>query len=347
MSRVDFDVQRLRYRGGSQIPRPFNSNIPINMHNGNHVTKPSRLQQMQADFQQRQLKEKEQKLIQMYEENQSRALQRVNQKNGGKGVLRDFFEERRAAGQENSTMAPSMDHMLKQRRLKQQAADNRFGFQNTANQKAIQSKYSKHNSVQQKTSAGRDRSNLLAPIQRQEHPSNIPFPNKAQMVRPRTFGNQTTNNVKENFDRVPRSAPTGAYETTDDSQSDDTPPPSSQNLKALHQKRMLLQSQRSNRSFVSTSSAQSRPVGDFAKWQAEQDRQREDRLKKYREQSLPPPEDEGYAEDDDSTGDPNDEIKRKQLELMAQIEAQQAELTRLKQERFREEQKVGSMIKST
>ena len=344
MSRVAIEVNRSHYGGASQIPRPFKTKQPVKMQNGNHVTKPSRLQQMQAEFQQRQLREKEEKLIQLYEENQMRTLQKVNNKNNNKGVLRDFFEERRAAGPEKNHMAPSMDQMLKQKRLQQQASDNRFGFNKTASQNAIQSKYSKHNASQPyKTSAGRDRSNLLAPIQRPDHPSNIPFPNRPQMVRPRTFGNQIPNNVaKENFEAVPRSAPTGAYETTDESLSDDTPPPNSKNLKALHQKRMLLQSQRSNRSFVSSSSAQSKPVSDFQKWQAEQDRNRDERLRKYRETSLPPPEDEGYAEDEESTADPNDDIKRKQLELIAQIEAQQAELNRLKQERLREEQQVRS-----
>ena len=346
MSRIAVDRNRTAYGGASQIPRPVFSH-PGGMENNNYSAKPSRLEQLQSGFQQRRLKEKEEKMIQMYEENQTRALQRVNQNSGKQGVLRDFFAERRNNSnvRDRSNLEPSMEQMLKQKKLEQASTNNRFGFNNNGAvpQSQIQSKYSKNKNVGQpnKVSAGRDRSNLLAPIQRPSKTSDNPFPNKAKLVRPRTHGNQVQNNVnRENFDPVPRSAPTGAYETTDDSNSDDTPPPSFQNLKQLHQKRLLLQSQRSNRSLTSTCSAQSKPVSDFQKWQMEQDKNRDMRLKKYREASLPPPEDEGYAEDDDSAVDPNDEIKRKQFELMAQIEAQQAELNRLKQERQQEAEQV-------
>ena len=344
---MDTNTNRLVYGGASQIPRPVYSH-PGSMENGNHSGKPSRLEQLQSGFQQRRLREKEEKMIQMYEENQHRVLQRVNQ-NNGKGVLRDFFEERRAAARDRNNLEPSMEHMLKQKKIEQASAtSSRFGYNGAVPQSQIQSKYSKNKSFvqQNKASAGRDRSNLLAPIQRPDKANDNPFPNKAKLVRPRTLhGNQVQNNVnRENFETVPRSAPTGAYETTDESHSDDTPPPSFQNLKHLHQKRILLQSQKSNRSFTSTCSAQSKPVSDFQKWQMEQDRNREERLKKYRETSLPPPEDEGYAEDEEPVVDPNDEIKRKQLELMAQIEAQQAELNRLKQERQIEEQQVSVSI---
>ena len=346
MSRVAYETNRSTFGGASQIPRALNSNQPIRMQNGNHVTKPSRLEQLQNGFQQRRLKEKEEKMVQMYEENQLRALQKVNQK-GNKGVLRDFFEERRAAGQEKNNMAPSMNHMLQQKKLEHQGVDSRFGFNgSTISQSAIQSKYSKNNKFGQpaKTSAGRDRSNLLAPIKKPEQPSENPFSNKPQMVRPRTFGSQVSNMTREDFDTVPRSAPTGAYETTDESLSDDTPPPNFQNLKHLHQKRVLLQSQRSNRSVASTCSTQSKPMSEFQRWQLDQDKSREERLRKHREKSLPPPEDEGYGEEDESTVDPTDEIKRKQLELIAQIEAQQAELNLLKQQRLKEEKQVRNSI---
>ena len=341
MSRIAVDGNRAAYGGASQIPRPVFGN-PGGMENGNPVGKPSRLEQLQSGFQQRRMKEKEEKMIQMYEESQMRALQRVNQ-NSGKGVLRDFFEERRT-NRAGSNLEPSMEHMLKQKKL-EQASASKFGFNGALPQSQIQNKYSKNKNLGQpnKVSAGRDRSNLLAPIQKPAKPSDNPFPNKPKLVRPRTHGNQVQNNNanRENFEMVPRSAPTGAYETTDESQSDDTPPPSFQNLKHLHQKRIQLQSQRSNRSLISTCSTQSKPVSDFQKWQMEQDRNRDVRLKKYREASLPPPEDEGYAEDDESAVDPNEEIKRKQLELMAQIEAQQAELDRLKQERQYEAEQVN------
>lgn len=78
-------------------------------------------------------------------------------------------------------------------------------------------------------------------------------------------------------------------------------------------------------------------MSEFQRWQMDQDKSREERLRKHREKSLPPPEDEGYGEEDESTVDPTDEIKRKQLELIAQIEAQQAELNLLKQQRLKEE----------
>jgi hypothetical protein len=82
------------YRGPSKIPRfaPVNQPLPdIQMENRNNSgQKPSRLMQLKSNYHDKIMREKEEKLIRMYEDNQKKALNRVN----SKGMVRDFFRER-------------------------------------------------------------------------------------------------------------------------------------------------------------------------------------------------------------------------------------------------------------
>ncbi|RUS83024.1 hypothetical protein EGW08_009212 [Elysia chlorotica] len=134
--------------------------------------KPSKLEQMRADYQKKLMKEKEEKMVHMYEENQRKALMRLTKNGhagngdqysngagsptGGKSV-REFFNERRRM-EASGARVPSIDQHYKQAKGYSSPGgwSNRTGSGNV-NNKGMHSN---------KSSAGRDRAQPLAPIQR-------------------------------------------------------------------------------------------------------------------------------------------------------------------------------------
>ncbi|GFS26294.1 zinc finger C2HC domain-containing protein 1C-like isoform X1 [Elysia marginata] len=159
---------------------------------GNHVTimrtldqnggiggysdrKPSKLEQMRADYQKKLLKEKEEKMVHLYEENQRKAMMRLT-KNGNAGngdqysngagsptggkSVRDFFNERRrleAAG----AHVPNIDQHYKQ--AKGYASPGGWSSRTGSGNSITKGSHLMHTN---KNSAGRDRAQPLAPIQR-------------------------------------------------------------------------------------------------------------------------------------------------------------------------------------
>lgn len=360
MSNLAVGHSTVSYGGMSRIPRPFAQSQPalpsIQPRHGDMDStaaasrKMSRLEQLQANFQTQLLKQKEEKMINLYQENQQRALQKVNQK---RGFARDFFEERRNIGsgkQIDGALNPSMDQIY--RRKKTEYEQNAFGYQGLNTSKQVHNNRIMNGSVG-KTSAGKDRSNLLAPISR-TNSGNNPIHNRAKLVRPKTFTGQNRS-AMVNEEYVPRSAPNGNDKFNSDNSGEDTPPVSAKKLQNLQQRRKILQNQQINKTNqINAGPKKEGELTDFQKWRMEQDRNRELRLQKQRERIgtiRTPPEDEGYEEEeglqaesqetpvvDDSEQKRNDEIKMKQQELLAQIEAQQQELERLRKEREKEEQ---------
>lgn len=329
----------MEQRNGSRIPR-FAGVKTAGLTNGqpdplpNIGKKPSRLEQMQAEYQRNILKEKEEKMISLYEESQQKALQRVNQK---KGHVRDFFNERRAMGNGDNPLSPSIEHHYQQKRSEAKLGGHENGYVNMQSPKYINQNRGTVKGIQ-KQSAGRDRSNLLAPIQRNVQQDNEnPFAKrKPQIVRPRTMGKLPNKENGRNMN-MPMSAPTGDNFIGNEFDDDDSPGPNPQQLFQLQQKRKLLQSQRS-----STRSIHMRQNGSSSNRQngglrgtPESSRKPPSSLNTY--DYEPSDEDEGFG-DNNSHGD--DEIKRKQQELLAQIEAQQRELDRLRNERKQVETEV-------
>ena len=349
MSKVAVDRTSASFGGMSRLPRPVGQgqlgNYQPKAQNGTGVSrKPSKLEQMQAEYQKNIMREKEQKLINMYEENQQRALQKVNHGNN-KGMVRDFFRERRAMGSGNSQNhhQPSIETMFSNKKVEHKLSQQSMGRTQSYNM-----------GLSQKQSAGRDRSNLLAPINGsgKNGASSNPFPNKAQIVRPRTYKDTSLNNTYTVQKNLPLSAPTGTMMT--DSSSDDSPPPNPKQLQMLQQKRQMMKNQRNNKTAVTQQTPpSSQKKSDFQKWQEEQDQNRANRLQRHREtnQNLPQKhqkyqDDEGY--DDDSVEsddvDPQEEMKKKQALLLQQIEEQQQELERLRNERMQEELEVNVLF---
>lgn len=321
--------------GASRIPR-YAGNKNNSVQNGyqaeplpNIGHKPSRLEQMQVEYQKNILREKEEKLINLYEENQQKALQRVNQK---KGTVRDFFNERRAMGT-GDQMSPTIEQHYQQKRNDSKINGYDSGYGNRQSPKYMN--HNKRNNVKgmMKQSAGRDRSNLLAPIQRNGPEDNDnPFAKrKAQIVRPRTMGKLPN---KENMrnPNMPMSAPTG--EKLNGYNEDESPPPNPQQLLHLQQKRKMLQSQRSSTRSVHVK--QNGSISNRQRTTPESSRKPPSSLNTY--EYEPSDEDEGFGDNNSHSAD--DEIKRKQQELLAQIEAQQRELERLRTERKQAEVEV-------
>jgi len=331
---------------GSRIPR-FSGSKPSPGSNGmqpeplpNIGMKLSRLEQMQAEYQRSILKEKEDKMITMFEENQQKALQRVNQK---KSHVRDFFNERRAMGtSDTNALSPTIEHHYNQKKVDTKTGGQENGLANRQSPKYMNYNKSNLKGIQ-KQSAGRDRSNLLAPINRNaQQDSDNPFAKlrKPQIVRPRTMGKLPNKENARNGGNMPMSAPTGEHSLGNNFNGfdeDDSPPPNPGQLVQLQQKRKLLQSQRS-----STRSVATRQNGSSSYRQ--NGGPRTSPVSSRKPSSLntydyePSDEDEGFG-DNNSHGD--DDIKKKQQELLAQIEAQQRELERLRTERKQVEMDVS------
>ncbi|XP_078675915.1 uncharacterized protein LOC144913297 [Branchiostoma floridae x Branchiostoma belcheri] len=118
----------------------------------------SRLEVLQQQYQQKLLREREAKMIEIYEKNQQAALQKVNRQTS----LRDFFKERRSLEATKGGAVPSIQHHYKNK-VKQQ------------NQFAYKSKQPVWNptrtrrgpEAERKPWSGINRGNPLQPIQRQ------------------------------------------------------------------------------------------------------------------------------------------------------------------------------------
>lgn len=351
MSRITMERNGLMQNGSSRIPRFDHNNKGIagsNMFNNlqplpgvNASQRPSRLEQMQMDYQKNILKEKEDKLIAMFEDNQKRALSKVNQ---NRGLVREFFNERRAgSGGSKSSTTPTIEQLYQQKKTEKQTGlqTGYMGNRGAAMNKPV----SKHPSLNRgnlndkRPSAGRDRANPLAPIQHNHMDGENPFNRrKAQIVRPRTYkGVQSNRDYEENF-QAPKSAPNGYHnDDLNDFSNDDSSIPSSRQLQHLQQKRRMLQDQRQSNKIRA---AQQNGQNNTRKTPQNK------RNSQYEYETSE--EDEGYDEaNENSNNVADDEMKRKQQELLAQIEAQQRELNRLRTERLNAELEVSTKNKST
>lgn len=314
----------------------------------------SRLQQMQVQYQQKMLKDKEEKLITMFQDNQQRALNRVQ----STGMAREFFRERRemeATG--NLDHMPSIAQHYQQKRRES-------GVNNTNNYNApvhINGTLSRHNSIgsnqsqrqhnqrqnsgghqgyqqrYQKMSAGRDKSNPLAPIERTNTQDSEPFPRKPQIHgRPRT---KDSDKKPTNETTLPTNTHTNGFSP------DDSPPPNLSRLKQTQKQKMSSFGYGGRPPRAATINKPS----DFQKWQDDRDQERTDRLRKHQQPSDQgiggnfEYEDEKENESDTEASSQREkslDIERKQKEIMEKIARQQAELERIRKNREYEEEEV-------
>ncbi|KAK7103459.1 zinc finger C2HC domain-containing protein 1C-like isoform X2 [Littorina saxatilis] len=313
--------------------------------------RPSRLMQMREDYQQRLMKEKEDKMVHMYEDTNRKNMQRAERvvhggvngaaaypnsrlrqpvnhsmnhpepgQMGSTPSVRDFFRERRQLEAKGGFIPPISQHYNKSR--------NRTGS----------------GSSQSKNSAGVDRANPLAPIQArhsgvssaptsQHNNNNNVFNNRSRLPgKSSTAGSSPVADENDNFASKPNSVrgPPPARKAPSPTRA---PPPAATGPRGV--KRSPAISQKEEK------------VTDFQKWQNEQNKAREDRLKKLNMRAPPSAREssdfgggeyEYEEEEDEEEGNgQEDEIARQQRELMEKIAQQQAELDRLRKEREQEE----------
>ncbi|XP_002730725.1 uncharacterized protein LOC100375200 [Saccoglossus kowalevskii] len=342
----------------SEIPPSFKS---YNMYYDNHESPPSRIPQLknnygsghragkpppsklemlQSDYQKKLLREKEAKMIELYQRNQENAIRKVSGNNKNRGIVRDFFQERRAMQKQSSSEdLPTMAAHFKQKKL---ARDRLL-----------------HVDKPRRPSAGVTRVKPLAPIERQKGYA-VPVRNG--------YNHRQHNGLEYNSDesdklptppisRKPRlvrhhrvkQSPDATFYDDATPYSDEDAPPSKNNLKHLHEKKKKEQQWNGKREKLS----------DFQRWQMNQDAERQKRLDKLKRKPQPPlsddEEDENLNENFLAPVTPsnpkspshtlllNKKIKEKEMELQRMIDEQQKELNQLKQNEEREEEERKRM----
>ncbi|XP_069118099.1 zinc finger C2HC domain-containing protein 1C-like [Argopecten irradians] len=347
-------VDRSPVYGGSsnyQNVNYSNTTKRTNMDGGQQ--KMSRLQLMQMQYQQRMLKDKEEKLVNMYQENQQRALNRVQ----SKGMAREFFRERREMeANGNLSQMPSIEQHYQQKRRENgvhvnsnsphgtisrhnsfgsnQSQRQHMGYQrqNSGGPQGYKNKY------QKRSSAGRDKSNPLAPIERPpSHENNDFFPRKPQIHgRPKT---KDSDKRTPHEGQTPKSAPHNDFYHDDDG----SPPPNLAHLKNA-QKQKVNAFGYGGRPPKASPSKTSKP-SNFQQFQQDRDQERADRLRRH-QQTLDRGIGGGYEYEDEKENESEAnsqresalDIDRKQKEIMEKIARQQAELERIRQQRAAEEE---------
>ncbi|XP_033735861.1 LOW QUALITY PROTEIN: zinc finger C2HC domain-containing protein 1C-like [Pecten maximus] len=339
------------YGGSSNYQKIDYSNSAKRTNMDGGQPKMSRLQLMQMQYQQRMLKDKEEKLVNMYQENQQRAINRVQ----SKGMAREFFRERREMeANGNLDQMPSIAQHYQQKRRENGvhvnnnsphgtiSRHNSFGSnqsqrqyvgnnrQNSGGHQGYKTRY------QKMSSAGRDKSNPLAPIERTNSQENDFFPRKPQIHgRPRTKDSEKRP-VRE--DQMPKSAPINDF-----SPYDDSPPPNLTNLKNTQRQKVNAFGY-GGRPPKGTTSKTTKP-SDFQQFQSDRDQERADRLRRH-QQTLDRGIVAGYEYEDEKENESEAnsqretavDIERKQQEIMDKIARQQAELERIRKQRASEEE---------
>lgn len=275
---------------------------------------PSKLQQMQAKYQQKLMKEKEDKLIAIHQKSQDQAdvtLQRLKgpSHNPGrsaekKGVVREFFKERRQMDKDGRTdLLPPGSHLQKMRSeqltLYQQERQKQEELKNYANRQK-QSQIKPSNKQQ-----GYNRSKPLAPIKQQsaeriDHPPHHPPLRDSHYETSERLVPGEENEQQKVFTKKPKRAPLsfqgksnsdgpivrkqhakakGVTNYDANRNNINATPPRKPLPKVAAGKRNKTPSYQRER----TPKKESNELSEFQKWQNEQDEQREVRLQKYQE----------------------------------------------------------------
>ncbi|XP_041352758.1 zinc finger C2HC domain-containing protein 1C-like isoform X2 [Gigantopelta aegis] len=329
-----------RDKSPSRIPRFSRDTAAVVDRGPDRAKRPSRLELLQVEYQKQILKQKEEKMLLMYEDNQRRALEKVSRQNSSSSnrstpSVRDFFYERRKM-ESKGFFSPPIDQHYKQLRSGMSFPSNgEWSRKGSANSSV--SSYSKG------SSAGRDRSCLLQPISTSPGIAGSPTkpkPKPVSYVRYDSNGRilNGANAGHRSRIRPPESS---------SSSSDNSPPP---NLASLKNNKKLT---------------------DFQKWKMEQDMAREERLRRHQkinsdagrwdreedqangqeeeegdaeeepeEEPVREAEEEEAASDSEETVDVDRAIARRQEEILAQIEQQERELEQLRQERLQKEDRA-------
>uniref|UniRef100_A0A2C9JZB8 C2HC/C3H-type domain-containing protein n=1 Tax=Biomphalaria glabrata TaxID=6526 RepID=A0A2C9JZB8_BIOGL len=323
------------------------------------LRKPSRLEQMRSEYQKMLLKKKEEKMLQVYEENQKRTTMRAARAGSGggynaiatrQGNVREFFNERRRLAA-NGMPVPAIDNHYRQVKGHSSPAD---WSSRTGSGSSIKT---------QKSSAGRDRAHPLAPIQRAQDHSDSGIQNgRSEIPLRRQTNDQGDGNP---FDDKPKMVkhpplPVKNYHVDNNNnggvKASALPRFNPSNRTQSHPN--LARSPQVNRKISSEEPVLGGKMTEFQKWQMEQNKARENRLRKLNhrqheednEGAWPDPEDDPrFAgglpvddEQDDENSAANAKIKELERQLLEKIAKEQSELKRIQIERKKEEDEVKS-----
>ncbi|KAH9492888.1 hypothetical protein Btru_032552 [Bulinus truncatus] len=322
--------------------------------------KPSRLEQMRADYQKMMMKKKEEKMLQVYEEGQKKMLMRMNRAGSGggqnrlsspQGNVREFFNERRKMASSGKPVPPVENHYLQMKGQPSSPAD---WSSRTGSGSSVKT---------QRSSAGRDRAHPLVPIQRPPDNQDAGNQNGRSGIPLRRH---TNDNAELNpFDTKPRMVKhlplPGKNYQVDNNNNGGTKGTGMTKLSSgsrTQSQPNLAKSPQINHKIAQLSDdpivGGSGKLTDFQKWQLEQAKAREKRLRKVNHRQhedeedgvWPDPEEdprfaqepEEISEHEPESSTPNSRIKELERQLMEKIAKEQSELKRIQMERKKEEE---------
>uniref|UniRef100_A0A0B6YW12 C2HC/C3H-type domain-containing protein n=1 Tax=Arion vulgaris TaxID=1028688 RepID=A0A0B6YW12_9EUPU len=336
--------------------------------------KPSKLDLMRADYQKKLLKEKEDKLVQIYEDNQRKVMKRVTGNGSGNVHTGEgYMNSQRTvwkSGNERQRMetnsAPSTDYHYEQTRDLSTPKD----WPGRGDSGGVLK--------MQKSSAGRDRSQPLAPIRRPPdtqdgvHAARSGIPQKLP-VAPAGHGDGNPFHRRARLVKHKPLPPSDNRMIVDNHSHGDAGDPKAM-VAPLNGQRLI--SGKSPQTFNHLSTTIDKPLNDtkgersqsrthekltdYQKWQVEQSQARDERLKKLNVAMALSNNNNGVwklPEEDDSTEDNDNlkasnesgedeniatsqenDIKVKEKELMEKISNRQRELERIKKERAEQDE---------
>ncbi|XP_064603125.1 trichohyalin-like isoform X2 [Liolophura sinensis] len=324
--------------------------------NGGSGLKQSRLELLQADYQKKLMKEKEEKMLHMYEDAQQRALNRVSRPENGTlnrgGSVREFFKERRALEAHGKGGVPPIQQHYSQYQKSPNGSAKTYhssmSYSSTTSHKSSVSYNSgygnSHSGPQEyRNSAGRDRANPLAPIepkngaaspQSERARGRAPVPPIQQ--KPRLYQRKLSEG-KQDVDRNGNRIYQGqVYQEQGNTGYPGTSP--SPHRKAAGPRPPL---RWDNHQSKRAGQESSQKLTDFQKWQLEQNKAREERLQRQKlTQQSNSRASEGSEKDEQDSGiDVNEELRRRKEELEARLYAEQAELQRIQTQRQQKDEK--------
>ncbi|KAJ8045494.1 Zinc finger C2HC domain-containing protein 1C [Holothuria leucospilota] len=262
---------------------------------------PSRLEQMQASFQQKLMKEKEAKLLAIHQKHQDQAEMAINrtQKTDSrsvvssekKGVVRDFFRERRQMEKSGdfNRLPPPGSHLQKMRNEQMNIRQQEEMKQRELEQFAEMQK--KQYIQPQQMKQGYSKSKPLAPIKQPQidsaqgqppfpdgHFESVEKPSQVFQKKPKRAPHQIKEKSNSDSSIVRQEQKTKNFSKVNRIDVTGTPPRKLPKVAGTGKKHSNLAHKMEQENEENAAK-----LSDFQKWQLEQDQQREARLQKYEE----------------------------------------------------------------
>ncbi|XP_064622039.1 hepatoma-derived growth factor-related protein 2-like [Lineus longissimus] len=328
--------------------------------------KQSRLEMMQADYQKKILKEKEEKLIKMYEDNQKRAMERVNSRHGSGasgvstasyGSTRSGYSSRsgstvrrnneRQVVREADNVKSVREYFMEQRGQVGSGKTNSpaNGITNGVNHKppfptAPVQHRAHQNRFQQANSAGQDGRDKSRPLEPISHPQKQKQRIEYNPDRYADIDDAPNPPIQMRAQlarpgKKPRGSDAGMNGHNTQNMQPELEVDSSipdrtqlQRLRQQHQQKQAAQKPEGEKKMT-----------DFQKWQMEQNATKEKRLQDFRRKQREPPASYRSDSEDEEEAERQAEIKRKERELLERIQQQKADLEHIRRERIEEEER--------